>query len=489
MQPPLKISTDKPKNSIIQALAELDALIKGTYGPAGKGVLIDIGGSQTIADDGFTVLEAYEPKDEYQAAVIKFLRDAARKTNGRAGDGTTTAVLILSSIIGEVMGDPARIAPIDHVALTKELRDAVKEAVVQIRALSQAVETKEELAKVAKNSYGNQDMAEMIADSVHTVGKDGSVTVEQSNALESRVRITKGLGFSTGYASSLFATNENGTAEISLPSVILTDIKINAIAQIAPILEKMHPTGKRDILLIAGEIEGEALQMLAINKLRGSLNIVAVKAPGFGSQLAQNLEDIAVLTGATIISEKFGNNLFSATVDDLGTAAKVTVTNSTTVIEGSPDTEGEVKEQVDRLKVAPDGESGFDKTRREERIAKLSGGIAVIQVGAATESEAKSMKLKVEDAVNATKLAFRDGVVKGGGVTFGSLKTGSDLLDKALQRPKTQLEENGKGSLSEDAIDPTGVAIASLESAVSVAISLINCGGIITTEREKPKDD
>lgn len=485
----IKLTTDKPRALIMQAVTELEALVKQTYGPAGKGVLIDSGHKQEIADDGYTVLEAYEPKDELQAAVIKYLRETARKTNSRAGDGTTTSFLLLASILKQIYGDGTTFGAIDNVAITHELREGVANAVNQLRAMAKKVETKEELALVAMNSYSNAELANMIADAVFAVGKEGGVTVQETSSLETKVKITNGMSFDKGFVSAYMATNEGGlVAEMQDADILITDTHINAVMQIVPIIEKMMAKGRRQLILIAEEIEGEALATMIVNKLKGTFSTIAIKAPGYGTRKQQYFQDLALVTGATFISEQAGKSLMNAELTDLGKAKKVVVTNeSTVIIDGAGDKKA-IEASIEALRVAPENESSYDKGIREERIAKLTGGVAVIQVGAATETEAKSMKLKVDDAVNATRLAFRDGVVEGGGMAFKAIETHSLILNTALQRPRAQLIENGESALTDTAVDPTGVAVAALESAVSVAISFVNCGGIIAPKREEPKN-
>lgn len=474
------------------AVEKLFALVAPTYGPNGRGTLIDRDWAQELVDDGFTIIEEFELEDELENAVIKFLRDASKKTNSRAGDGTTTAYLILTAILREVYGPNSKY-PLDSQrrGVAAEMRKAVKAVVEKIRADARMVSTEEDLFNVAKNSYANDDIAKIVANAVFTVGKDGVVTVDSSESLETKSKVVSGMQLDKGYINPNMAVQTaDGVVELKDPLIVVTDASISSIKQIQPTLELSIKDGeKRDVLFICEDFFGDALGVLIVNRIRGALNAVAIKSPGFGDNKDQTLKDIALITGATLLSDKIGRPLSSLKEADLGTAKKVIVTkDDTTIVDGAGD-QTKIDSLVAELKdLLPKTEGEFNKRNLNTRIAKLSGGVGVILVGAATEGEMKTMKAKVEDAVNATMLAYKEGVVKGGALALSEATSDSEVLNAALKFPREQLEANGKDELSPDAIDPAGVVIAALESAVSVGASLIDCGGIIAPKTEK-KDD
>lgn len=482
----MKVYTHTPRPVILSALKKIAAVMEPTYGPVGKGALIDSGFSQIIADDGFMVIDKLELEDELENAVLKYVREASRKTNSRAGDGTTTAFLILYNLVLEAFGE-ALVFKKDDVSLEQQLRDAVKVVADKIRGVAREITTIEDLAAIAQNSYANPAVALIIAEAVHAVGKDGIVTVEASDALETVSKVAIGLSVERGYLNNMMAVNTNGIVELQEPIVFITDAMITTLEELTPMME-MASTTKRPLLIVAEDVQGEALTALIVNKIRGTINSCAIKAPGFGDGKADLLEDIATVTGATVVSDKKGRVLSSLNKDDAGSAKSIKVSADMTIFIDGGGTKEAVEARVAEIRARAEGASSVDRERLESRVARLVAGVAVVQVGAPTEAEAKTMKLKVEDAVNATHLALKHGVVTGGGVLLAEQESGSVLLDKALKAPRAQLVKNGEAALTEGAVDPAGVVIAAIESAVSVALALINCGSIIADKREEKKD-
>lgn len=486
----MKVHASQPGSIVMSAVEQLFPLMAATYGPNGRGVLIDRDWTQELLDDGLSIINEFELPDELENAIIKYIRGASRKTNSRAGDGTTTAFLILIAILREVYGPNTKyIIDSQRRGVTADLRRAVKQAVDKIRAEARSIDTEADLFAVAKSSYANDEIAKIISNAVFAVGKDGIVTVDSSESLETKSKIVSGAMIQKGYINPHMALHgeKEGVADLRDPLIVVTDSFIASVKQIEPILEIAVGSGsKRDLLFICEELAGDALGTIVINSMRGSLRAVAIKAPGFGDGKEVELNDIAMLVGATVLSDKNGRPLSSVKLSDLGTAKKVVVTkDDTTIIDGAGSKE-KIAAYVETLKkLTPEG--SFEKKKIQERIAKFVGGVAVVMVGAATDEEMKTTKEKVEDAVNATQLAFRDGVVKGGGLLLAGIETDSEVLNSALKLPLQQLETNGKEALT-DTIDPAGVVIAAIESAVSVGASLIDCGGIIAPKIEK-KDD
>lgn len=485
----MKVYSDEPGKVILSGLEKLFPLVAPTYGPNGRGTLIDKEYNQELVDDGFSIINEFELPDELENAVIKYVREASRKTNSRAGDGTTTSFLVLMAILREVYGPNTKyILESQRRGVTAGLRKAVKQVVDKIKAEARSIDTEEDLLAVAKNSFANEEIAKIVANAVYTVGKDGVVTVDSSESLETKSKIVNGMQIDRGYINPNMAVQtSDGVVELINPIIVVTDTFISGIKQITPVLELSVKDGdKRDILFICEDFVGDPLNVVIVNRLRGALNAVAIKSPGFGDNKDKNLQDIALVTGATFLSEKLGRPLTSVKAEDLGGARKVIITKDDTVIVDGKGDKTKIEAHIEALKLLkPEG--GFDKINHVQRIAKLSGGVAIVQVGAATETEVKAMKKKVENAVNATMLAFRSGVVKGGGLSLIDIETESEVLNAALKFPREQLEANGKEALSDSAIDPAGVLIAALESGVSVAIYLIDCGGIIAPKIEKPE--
>lgn len=484
----MKKYTIVPKPVILSALQKVHDLVKPSYGPAGKGVLLDRGFEQSIVDDGFAIIEEFELKDELEQAVVKYIRDVSRQTNKVAGDGTTTSFLLTYALVKEAFKAAENsLVSADDTATAAELQEAIGEALKQLQKAAKKIKTVEELERIALNSYKNPAIAKLIAEMVHKVGTEGVIAIENSDTMETTTDVVTGLTIDRGYISPYMAGKDGGPNELKQPTIIITDEPIVSIEPLKAILEGTLTQGKKDILIIADSVDGQALNTFVINRLNGNANIVCIKAPGYGDRRYDLLEDIAVVTGATFLTSKKGRPLSSINAADLGMAKTVTITqDDTTIIEGAGSKQA-LNARIAEIKPLTTKGAEFDKEHARRRIASLIGGVGVINVGAPTESEQKAIKMKVEDAVHATQLAFKDGVVAGGGEAFAKLETSSALLNTALHYPKQVLQENGKHSLSKGAEDAAGVAKAALENAVSVAVTLITCAGIVTDEREDKK--
>ena len=390
-----------------------------TLGPKGRNVALDRKfGSPTITHDGVTVAKEIELEDPFENMGAQLLKEAATKTNDIAGDGTTTSTVLAHAMVTDGLKSLA--AGSNPMLLKRGIQDAAKTVAEAIGKQSIDVTTKEEIAAVAAISAQDREIGELIAEVMDKVGKDGVITVEESKGLEFETEYVEGMQFDRGYISPYFVTDpENMEAVVEEPYVLIHDKKISAATDIVPILEKLVQIGKRDLIVIAEDIDGEALATLVLNKLRGMLNVVTVKAPGFGDRRKAMLQDIAILTGGTVITEELGRKLESVTVNDLGKAGKIVVTkDDTTIIEGAGETD-RIKGRIEEIKVEIDrSTSDYDKEKLQERLAKLAGGVAVIRVGAATETELKEKKHRVEDALSATRAAVEEGIVPGGGVAL-----------------------------------------------------------------------
>jgi chaperonin GroEL len=506
-----------------------------TLGPKGRNVAIDKKfGSPTITHDGVTVAKEIELEDPFENMGAQLLKEAATKTNDIAGDGTTTSTVLAHSIVVEGMKNLA--AGANPMLLKHGIEAATKKVAEKINEQSIELTTKEEIANVASISAQDRIIGELIAEVMDKVGKDGVITVEESKGLEFETEYVEGMQFDRGYISAYFITDpEHMEASITEPYVLIHDKKISAAADIVPVLEKLVQVGKRELLIIAEDIDGEALATLVLNKLRGMLNVIAVKAPGFGDRRKAMLQDIAVLTNAQLISEETGRKLESTSIGDLGKCERVVVTkDDTTIIGGSGDS-ALIKGRIEQIRVEIDkSTSDYDKEKLQERLAKLSGGVAIIRVGAATETELKEKKHRVEDALSATRAAVEEGIVPGGGValinaiaSLNSLKIsgedeqiGVNIVRKALEMPLRKIAENAgkEGSVILDAvrqaqkskknqrvgydvlkeeyidmveggvIDPAKVTRGALENAASIAAMILTTEALITDipEKEKP---
>ncbi|HYI23586.1 MAG TPA: chaperonin GroEL [Candidatus Limnocylindrales bacterium] len=438
----------------------MDALadaVKTTLGPKGRNVAIDKKyGAPTVTHDGVTVARDIELEDPFENMGAQLLKEAATKTEDVAGDGTTTATVLAQAIVNEGLKNVASGAnPMQMKIGIDKAAEAVSNA---IKAAAQPVKGRDEIAQVATVSAADPEIGNLIADVMDKVGKDGVITVEESKSMAFETEYVEGMQFDRGYVSAYFVTDTNRMeAILEDPYVLITDKKISAIADLLPTLEKILQSGKKDVLMIAEDVDGEALSTLVVNKLRGVLNVVAVKAPGFGDRRKEMLRDIAILTGGTVISEEVGRKLDSVQLEDLGRGRRVVVTkDNTTVIEGHG-SESEIQGRIKQIKAQiEETTSDYDKEKLQERMAKLSGGVAIIKVGAGTETELKEKKHRVEDALSATRSAVEEGIVPGGGVSLinaqsalDSLKVdGADaqvgvrIVRKALEEPMRQLAEN-----------------------------------------------
>ncbi|HEU5434238.1 MAG TPA: chaperonin GroEL [Thermomicrobiales bacterium] len=518
------------RQSLKEGVDTLANAVKTTLGPKGRNVALDKKfGAPTVTHDGVTVAKEIELEDPFANMGAQLLKEAATKTNDVAGDGTTTATVLAQAIVTEGMRNIAAGA---NAMLLKQGIDKATEAVVQkILDMASPVKGKEEIAQVASISAADPEIGQLLAEVMEKVGKDGVITVEESKGLEFETEYTEGMQIDRGYLSQYFVTNtERMEAELDDPFILITDKKISSIQDILPVLEKVAGA-RAPLVIIAEDVDGEALATLVVNKLRGTLNVLAVKAPGFGDRRKEMLRDIAILTGGQVISEEVGRRLDSTTLEDLGRARRVVATkDDTTFIEGAGE-EGAIKGRIEQIRQQIETTtSDFDREKLQERLAKLAGGVAVIKVGAATETELKEKKHRVEDALSATRAAVEEGIVPGGGVALidavpaldtvkaeGDVKTGVNILRRALEEPLRGISANagkdgavviemvrqqqkaqnnqrvGYDVLSEQyvdmveagIIDPAKVTRSAVENAASIA------GMILTTEAlisDKPEE-
>lgn len=524
----IKFSTDARKG-MEAGINKLADTVKVTLGPKGRNVVLEKSfGAPLITNDGVTIAREIELEDKYENLGAQLVKEVAIKTNEVAGDGTTTATLLAQAMIRE--GSKNVAAGANPMILQKGLKKAVKTAVESLHNFSKDVDTQEEIAQVAAISAADPEIGNLIAEAMEKVGKDGVITVEESKSMGTTLDVVEGMQFERGYVSPYMVTNtERMEAELSDPYILITDKKITNIQEILPVLEQIVQQGA-PLLLIAEDIEGEALATLVVNKLRGTFNCVAVKAPGFGDRRKEMMQDIAILTNATVISEELGYELKETTVDQLGRARRVQVGKENTVIVGGDGADAQISERVQQLKAQMENtESEFDREKLQERLAKLSGGVAVIQVGAATEVELKERKLRIEDALSATRAAVEEGIVPGGGTVLlnvipyvealledveGDEKTGVSIILKALEEPVKQIalnaglegsiivekvkeEEKGIGfdalnnqyvdMIKSGIVDPTKVTRSALENAVSIASMVLTTeAAVVDIKDEDP---
>lgn len=455
--------------------------VKVTLGPAGRHVVLDKGfGSPTITNDGVTIAKEIELEDKFENAGASLVQEVANKTNDIAGDGTTTATLLTQALVTEGFKQIA--AGGNPVAIRKIIEKRTAEIVESLKAIAKPVTTNEEIAQVATISASDEAVGNLIAEIMKEVGKDGVVTVEESQTMGLDKEVVKGMRFDRGYVSAYMVTNaERMEAEYHDPYILLTDKKISAINDILPTLEKVAGAGKKELVIVAEDVDGEALATLLVNKIRGTFNTLAVKAPGYGDRRKEMLEDMAVLTGGRVITEEMGLKLDNIELDYLGQARRVVVTKEHTTIVGGKGDENSIKDRAARLRKELEmSDSDFDKEKLQERLAKLAGGVGVIKVGAATETEMKDKKFKIEDALNATKAAVEEGIVPGGGIALA-------VASKVFQELK-----NGK-SLMEEGVGATLVDNALLEPLRQIAINAGKDGSIvlfnIVEEQKKHKND
>lgn len=502
--------------------------VKVTLGPKGRNVVLERAyGSPLITNDGVTIAREIELEDKAENMGAQLLREVATKTNDVAGDGTTTATLLAQAIIKAGLKNLA--AGSNPMILQKGIKKAVAKTFESLKKQSVKIESKEKIANVASVSAGDEEIGKLISEAMEKVGNDGVITVEESKSMGTTLEVVEGMQFDRGYVSSYMVTDtEKMIAELDNPYILITDKKITNIQDILPVLEQIVQSGKA-LLIIAEDIEGEAMATLVVNKLRGTFNCVAVKAPGFGDRRKAMLEDIAILTGGTVVSSDLGYELKDTTIDMLGSAQKVKVEKENTVIVKGAGDDEKIKERVKQLRAQyEESESDFDREKLQERLAKLSGGVAVVQVGAATETELKEKKLRIEDALNATRAAVEEGIIAGGGValidtiedvrplldeTEGDEKTGVMIILRALEEPLRQIAENAgkEGSvivsavfekekgmgydalhdkyvdmIKEGIVDPTKVTRSALQNAASVAAMVLTTEATVT---DLPKDD
>ena len=446
---------EEARKSLKIGVDTLANAVKTTLGPKGRNVALDKKfGAPTVTHDGVTVAKEIELEDPFQNMGAQLLKEAATKTNDVAGDGTTTATVLAQAIVHEGLRNIA--AGANAMLLKQGIELGAQAAVEAVRNMSKEIRGKEDIAHVATISAADKEIGELIADVMEKVGRDGVITVEESRGLQFETEFTEGMQVDRGYISPYFVTNtERMEAVLEDPSILITDKKISAVADLLPVLEKALQVTK-SVVIIAEDVDGEALATLVVNKLRGTVNVLAVKAPGFGDRRKEMLRDIAILTGATVISEEVGRKLESATVADLGRARRVVATkDDTTIIEGGGE-EGEIKGRIEQIKAQIETTtSDFDREKLQERMAKLAGGVAVIKVGAATETELKEKKHRVEDALSAARAGVEEGMVPGGGVALirasealdavqaeGDIKTGVMILKRALEEPLRGIVEN-----------------------------------------------
>ena len=435
---------------------KLSEAVKTTLGPKGRNVALDKKyGAPTVTHDGVTVAKDVELSDPYENMGAQLLKEAATKTNDVAGDGTTTAIVLAQVIVNEGLRNVA--AGANPMLLKRGIEKGAEAVVESLRAMAIPVNDRQDIANIAAISAGDMEIGNLLADVMDKVGKDGVITVEESKGLEFETEYVEGMQFDRGYISPYFITNpETMEAALEEPYVLITDKKMSAAADIVPILEKLVQSGKRDIVVIADDIEGEALATLVLNKLRGMFNAIAVKAPGFGDRRKAMLQDIAVLTNAQVISEQTGRKFENVTLQDLGRARRVVSDkDDTTIIEGRGD-EKEIKGRMEQIrKEIETTTSDYDREKLQERLAKLAGGVAIIRVGAPTEVELKEKKHRVEDALSATRAAVEEGIVPGGGVALinataaldkikeeGDIQTGVEIIRRSLEEPLRQLAFN-----------------------------------------------
>ena len=460
----------------------VDALanaVKVTLGPKGRNVVLDKKfGAPTITNDGVTIAKEIELEDPFENMGAQLVKEVATKTNDIAGDGTTTATLLAQSIVREGMKNV--VAGANPMIIKRGIELAVKKLVDEIKAKAVKVESRDAIAQVAAISSSDEEIGKLIADAMEKVGKDGVITIEESKTMDTNLSFTEGMQFDRGYISPYMVTDtDKMEAVMEEPYLLLTDKKISSIGDIVPVLEAIMKQGKQ-LVIIAEDVDGEALATLVLNKLRGTLRVLAVKAPGYGDRRKAMLEDIAILTGGTVISEDVGRKLDSITVEDLGRARQIRATkDETTIVDGSG-SKANIDARVKNIKKQiEESTSDFDKEKLQERLAKLAGGVAVIEIGAATEVEMKEKKLRVEDALNATRAAVEEGIVAGGGTTFinilpaldsvqaeGDAKVGVDIVRRAIEEPVRQIAANAgcEGSVVVEAVkkSPAGVGFNAL---------------------------
>ncbi|HCU8720535.1 TPA: chaperonin GroEL [Staphylococcus aureus] len=523
----LKFSEDA-RQAMLRGVDQLANAVKVTIGPKGRNVVLDKEfTAPLITNDGVTIAKEIELEDPYENMGAKLVQEVANKTNEIAGDGTTTATVLAQAMIQEGLKNVTSGA--NPVGLRQGIDKAVKVAVEALHENSQKVENKNEIAQVGAISAADEEIGRYISEAMEKVGNDGVITIEESNGLNTELEVVEGMQFDRGYQSPYMVTDSDKmVAELERPYILVTDKKISSFQDILPLLEQVVQSN-RPILIVADEVEGDALTNIVLNRMRGTFTAVAVKAPGFGDRRKAMLEDLAILTGAQVITDDLGLDLKDASIDMLGTASKVEVTkDNTTVVDGDGD-ENSIDARVSQLKSQiEETESDFDREKLQERLAKLAGGVAVIKVGAASETELKERKLRIEDAFNSTRAAVEEGIVAGGGTALvnvyqkvseieaeGDIETGVNIVLKALTAPVRQIAENAglEGSviverlknaepgvgfnaatnewvnmLEEGIVDPTKVTRSALQHAASVAAMFLTTEAVVASIPEKNND-
>ncbi|HWX17487.1 MAG TPA: chaperonin GroEL [Chthoniobacterales bacterium] len=520
---------ESARHALLRGIEKLAKAVKATLGPSGRNVILDKKfGSPTITKDGVTVAKEIELEDPYENMGAQLVREVASKTSDIAGDGTTTATVLAESIYKEGLRNVT--AGANPTSLQRGIMKAVDAIVEELKKISKKVSDRTEIAQVATVSANwDKTIGEIIADAMDKVGKDGTITVEEAKSIETTLEVVEGMQFDKGYLSPYFVTNaEDMEAILENPYILIYEKKISSLKDMLPLLEKVAKAG-RPLLIIAEDVEGEALATLVVNKLRGTLQVAAVKAPGFGDRRKAMLEDIAVLTGGRLISEDLGIKLENIKLEDLGKAKRVTIDKeNTTIVEGSGKT-ADIQGRVAQIRrQIEETTSDYDREKLQERLAKLAGGVAVINVGAATETEMKEKKARVEDALHATRAAVEEGIVPGGGVAFiraqkvldnmrgldGDEKVGVQIVRRAIEEPTRQLADNAgkegaliveevkkrKGNEGYDVsadeytdlvkagiVDPTKVTRSALQNAASISGLLLTTEALVTEIPEKEK--
>ena len=524
------IYSEQARNALKRGVDKLANAVKITLGPKGRNVVIDKSfGAPQISKDGVTVAKEIELEDKFENLGAEIVKEVASKTNDTAGDGTTTATVLAQAMIEE--GIKLVSSGISPIEIRVQMEAKVKEIVAKLKEMSKQISSEEEIAQVASISANDKEIGRIIAEAMESVGKDGVITVEEGQSFGVEKEVVEGMQFDKGYVSPYMITNPDSMkAEFEDPYILITDKKIASIQEVLPLLEKMAQSGKKDLVVIAEEIEGEALATFVVNKLRGTFNVLGIKAPGFGDRRKEMLADIAVLTNGRVISEEVGLKLENTEISDLGQARRVVASkDDTTIIEGKGD-EAKIKSRVEQIKKEINiSDSDFDKEKLQERLAKLAGGVAVIKVGAATETEMKEKKDRIEDALNATRAAVEEGVVPGGGLALAQAGNafeeltdekkdlpGARIINTAILEPIKQIAANaGKdGSLilyniirenrsgnknigynaaadkfenmiEAGIVDPTKVVRSALENASSAAIMFLTTEAVITDKPEE----
>lgn len=522
------IYSEAARKALQSGIDQLADTVKITLGPKGRNVVLDKKfGSPLITNDGVTIAKEIELEDAFENMGAQLVKEVATKTNDAAGDGTTTATLLAQSFVSEGMKNVA--AGANPMVLKKGMKKAIEAAVSEIVKNSKKVSGSEDIARVAAVSAGDETVGKLISEAMDKVTADGVITIEESKTAETYSEVVEGMQFDRGYITPYMCTDtEKMEAVLEQPYILITDKKISAIQDILPLLEQIVQSGKK-LMIIAEDVEGEALSTLILNKLRGTFTCVAVKAPGFGDRRKEMLQDIAILTGGEVISEELGLDIKDAKIEQLGTAAQVKIQKENTIIVDGAGEKAEIKARIGQIKAQIETTtSDFDREKLQERLAKLSGGVAVIKVGAATEVEMKEKKLRIEDALSATKAAVEEGIVAGGGVSFlnaipaaeavfkacvGDEKTGASIVLKALESPIRQIalnaglegsvivdkiissgktgygfdvsSENYCDMISTGIVDPTKVSRSALENAASVAAMVLTTESLVADIKEE----